>query len=234
MFQDNTCLWRGGPQVSAVGRTRSAPTDASFRLAGAGSGLRPGVRTEGAAEAQAETEAPGLERVTHGGGRGRLVMGRSQASRSRAVRLSHGHGLGDMPGAQGTDAEPGRGTRAHASPVPAASGCRRGRRGPGLWTRASQRPVSTVLRCSHETGSLSRGRCPRGGGRFRARPEPHQFPPARHKTFIVMSLSVRNLGQSESQSPRSYKLQLIGRNASLEVREPRGNCYQRTRWRTVS
>lgn len=70
MFQDNTCLWRGGPQVSAVGRTRSAPTDASFQLAGAGSGLRPGVRTEGAAEAQAETEAPGLERVTHGGGRG--------------------------------------------------------------------------------------------------------------------------------------------------------------------
>lgn len=46
-------------------------------------------------------------------------MGRSQASRSRDVCLSHDHGLGDTSGAQGTDAEPGWGTQAHAT----LSGC---------------------------------------------------------------------------------------------------------------
>lgn len=148
-FHDDTCRWRGGPQVSAAGWTCRALTDTSSRPVGAGSGVRTGVCTEGQLRFRRRPKPWVWNESDTAGAAGHGT----EPGRCPAVCLSHDHGLGDTLGAQGTDAGPGWGMQAHASPVPAASGSRRGCRGPGLWSVVSWGPVSPVLRYSHETGS---------------------------------------------------------------------------------
>lgn len=80
-FHDDTCLGVAGWPPGVCSRMDLQSPNRHF-LPPRGSWLRCAHRClhRGATEVQAEAEALGLERVRHGGGRGQLVMGRSQAA----------------------------------------------------------------------------------------------------------------------------------------------------------
>lgn len=143
--------WRGGPQASAAGWTCRALTDTSSRPVGAGSGVRTGVCTEGQLRFRRRPKPWVWNESDTAGEAGswswdgaRPLPCRLPLPRPRPWRHAGcpGHRRWARVGHAGS-----------RQPYAAASGSRRGCRGPGLWSVASWGPVSTVLRYSHETGS---------------------------------------------------------------------------------